>query len=183
MRTFAPVQPRAPSPEPIMTSYLASLRAPGSVRTPAVTILLLYAAPLALSMVVYVAATANEQINWSYQALSIFSIFLGLLISVQMSVFSIYNRFRTSPAKEFSVDEAETRFAMTELKQINSLISYLNMISVAAMAASIFLAVVDAAPITQEAVVLFFYVHFMLNALLLLRRGHVLFQHGFGEGV
>jgi hypothetical protein len=180
--TFAPVQGRPVWSEPIIASYLALFRAPGSARPPVFAIVVLYGVPLALSMFVYVGAHANVQVNWSYQALSIFSIFLGLLISVQMSVFSIYNRFRTSPAEEFSVDEAETRFAMNELKRINLLISYLNIISVAAMAGSIFLAVIDAAPITQEAVVLFFYVHFMLNALLLLRRGHVLFQRGFGEG-
>lgn len=169
------------NPKTILATYLDSLRPPGSKRVAATAILLFYGGPLALCVLVYLFATTNTQMNWSAQALSIFSIFLGLLISVQLWVFTIYNRFRSAAQDEFRVeDEAEIGFATTELRRMNSLISYLNLISVVAMAACIVLAVANAPAIAQEAVVLFFYAHFLLNALLLLRRGHVLFQKGFG---
>ena len=168
-------------PKTIFATYLDSLRPPGSKRVAMPAILLFYGGPLAASVGVYLFATANTQMNWSAQALSIFSIFLGLLISVQLSVFSIYNRFRIAAHDEFRVeDEADIGFTTIAFKRMNSLISYLNLISVIAMAACIVMAVASAPHIVQEAVVLFFYAHFLLNALLLLRRGHVLFQKGFG---
>lgn len=170
-----------PKPGTILATYLDSLRAPASRRVAAAEILFFYGKPIVLGVLVYMFATTNTQMNWSGQALSIFSIFLGLLISVQLWVFSIYHRFRTAAQDEFEVeDEAEIDFAMTELKRMNSLISYLNMISLVAMAACIILAVANAPAIVQEAIVVVFYAHFLLNALLLLRRGHVLFQKGFG---
>jgi hypothetical protein len=177
-----PYQSTGPShPKAILATYLGSLRAPGSKRVAVAAILLYYGGPLALSALVYLFGTANTQVNWSAQGFSIFAIFLGLLISVQLSVFSIYNRFRTAAHDEFGVaDEAEMGFATTELKRMNSLISYLNLISVVAMSACMVLAVANAPVIIQEAVVLSFYAHFLLNAFLLLRRGHVLFQKGFG---
>lgn len=169
-------------PKTIVATYLDSLRPPGSRRAPLASILLFYGVPLAIGLLIYTFATPNSQMNWSYQALSVFAIFLGLLISVQMTVFSIYNRFRVAAREEFRVeDEEEIRFATSELKRIHSLISYLNIVSIAGIAASIFMAVTNAVVIVQEAVVVCLYLHFILNALLLLLRGHHLFQRGFDE--
>jgi hypothetical protein len=169
-------------PKTIVATYLDSLRPVGAKRAQLASLLLFYGVPLAIGLLIYTCATANSQMNWSYQALSIFSIFLGLLISVQMTVFSIYNRFRVAAHEEFRVeDEEEIRFATSELKRIHSLISYLNVVSIAGIAASIFMAVTNAAVIVQETVVVCFYLHFILNALVLLRRGHSLFQRGFNE--
>ena len=169
-----------PHPQAILVTYLDSLRAPGSKRVAASAILLFYGGPLALGALVYQFATANTQTSWSAQALSIFAILLGLLISVQMSVFTIYNRFRVAPREEFRVaDESEAGLVTRELRRMNSLISYLNLISIAAMTTCIAMALADAPTTVQKAIVVVFYAHFLLNALLLLRRGHVLFQMGF----
>lgn len=165
-------------PHTIFRTYLHSLRPPESKRVG--NVLIYFGAPIALSLIVYVRAVPNPDTNWSAQAIAIFSFFLGLLISVQVSAFSVYNRLRTTAADDLVEDREEIEFAMVELRRINGIIAYLNLISVVAMAASIFLAVSNVRPLIQEAVTVCLYTHFLLNALLLLKRGHVLFQKGFG---
>lgn len=111
-------------------------------------------------------------------AVTFFGIFIALLLNMQVAVFGIFQARRSKPC---SVDKTEDEVEQDELRkkltsELNASLSYLTLISTVALVVSFcaFVSKMNQVSLTTASV--FFYTHFVLTLLMVLKRSQILFK-------
>jgi len=162
----------------IVKDHFRTLRDPEGKRVLLGDLVLFYFMPIAFGFVIIDLTDPSPRTDWIDQALTFFGIFLALLINVQVALFAILQRGRADPSnkKREALQQDELELRRTLLGQVNATLSYLNLVCVIAIAASLLMSVVGTETRTTVLILLIFYVHFLLTMMMVLKRAHALFQ-------
>ncbi len=162
----------------IVADHLMTLRStPESKRVSAGDVFLFYVGPIAISA--YLSVTGYRT-NKDFHSLSItlFGIFIPLLLNIQVAVFTIFTRARPKIADPKLAASSEERISIRNelLREVNANISYLVLIS--CIASILFLLFFSSGKNdeTSEFLSSFIYIHFFLTLLMITKRAHTLFH-------
>jgi uncharacterized membrane protein YqjE len=111
-------------------------------------------------------------------AVTFFGVFIALLLNMQVAVFGIYQARRTQLG---SIELTETKEERDKLRktlmiELNASLSYLTLVSTVALVVSFCAVVMKINQGFLIAVSVFFYAHFALTLLMILKRSHILFK-------
>lgn len=166
----------------IIEDHLETLRSSGSNKTAWPDITIFYLLPIAVAIGSYFASFKIRADAYGI-SVTFFGIFIALLLNIQVAMFSIFQRKWTlsddARVAEIQSDTIADRKKL--LTQINANISYLILVSCAA------LVIVLAAYVEKwelgiaPAVVLMIYSHFLLTLLMIVKRSHALFHKEYRD--
>jgi hypothetical protein len=168
----------------IIKDHFGTLRDHATGRILVADIILFYVTPVVFAAALLLLTNPATNKDWENQALTFFGIFLALLINVQVALFAILQRGRASPsnAKRSAIQEEELELRRTLLGEINATISYLNLVCVVAIAASILMSVTGLNVRMTVFILIVLYAHFLITMLMVLKRSHALFQKEYASG-
>ncbi|PHR04608.1 MAG: hypothetical protein COB31_02980 [Erythrobacter sp.] len=160
----------------IFLDHLKSLYDAKTGRVSATDLFVFYGCPSIFAILVYLDQFSFEDGVYN-QSIAVFAIFSALLFSVQIALFGIYSK-EYSAKDEFSELYAQARVKKRRkiIRQTNSNISYLIVIS--SLSVTLFLAasVIRVSDRFEPALAIFLYSHFMLTLLMVIKRVHALFD-------
>lgn len=165
------------SPVVIFQAHLATLRNDVTGRISIIDWLTFYGVPFVAGFITFLLGqrVTNEVFNGSA---SIFGIFVGLLLNVQVAIFSIFQRRperSPDPAAQAVFDKQFKRRA-TVLRALNANVAYLILICSFAIAACItFLGLAQNSALFTGILILM-YLHVILSLLMVVKRAFVLFD-------
>jgi len=145
------------------------------------TAIFFYLFPVLCSVVSYFFMDLRPEI---YNAsLTFYGIFLGLLINIQVALFSILQRKWTIPedAKSKHLKQGDEKLRIKLLKQSNSSISYLTLVCCLAAVTSLVLFVWPHKNGIGPAILAAISLHFFLTLLAIIERLHALFAKEYTE--
>lgn len=161
----------------IVRAHLLTLREADSNSPSAWELTQFYVFPFIFSSIAF-GLCAKLDTEFYSVSVSIFSIFCALLLSVQVALYSIL-RDRLSLPDDPLEKEIEVRRHREErvlLRELNSNISYLILLSCIGVTIFLIFVAVDAYEVAQSAFFLYFYSHFFLTVLMVLKRAHAVFD-------
>lgn len=141
---------------------------------------LFYGLPIVLSLLSFYFSITMKS-DYYNLSITFYGIFLALLLNIQVAIFSIYQREwrrEESDRDEERVREKREnkRIILTEL---NSNISYMTALSCIALAAFLVFYALEINNSITAAISIFFYSHFILTFLMVIKRSHALFSHEY----
>jgi hypothetical protein len=116
-------------------------------------------------------------------AISVFSIFAALLFSVQIALFNIFHG-RAPTGQRDSVNESPAQKEKTKdrndlIKEVNSNISYLILLSCLGVATLLFFSLTVRLELVRSIFSSYFVAHFLLTIVLIVARVHTLFDEEY----
>jgi len=146
--------------------------------------LLFYLAPFlcGISFVIFKAEVPEKALELS---ISVFSIFAALLLSVQVAMYGVALRGVTPPDDAKKIKHFEELKANRDLllKQLNSNISYLILLSVITVTVTLVLFFLKPPRVYGSALVVFFYIHFFLTLLMVIKRSSIVFSREYDQRI
>lgn len=168
-------------PTRVIIDHIRTLRNDNSGKISFVDIFLFFILPLATGALAFIFLNLRAEI---YNAgLAFYGIFIGLLINVQVAMFSIFQR-KWAVLKDKRSDEARTEVLAQRniiLKESNANISYLILISCVAAFVSLILYVFQVECGWGPAISVLITSHFFLTLLMVVKRLHALFAKEYDE--
>lgn len=171
------------NPKSIILSHFDSLKDDRNKKISLIDIITFYFAPVIVGIVFFISGQlmTNEVFNGSA---SVFGIFVGLLLNVQVAIFNIFLK-----KTEYGNDDAGNIILKKKisarnriLRELNANISYLILVCCFAICASIvFLSLSHNSPVFS-AIIVALYVHIILNMMMTVKRGFALFDFEYGSG-
>ena len=166
----------------IILDHIDTLRNDVSKKISAVDIIIFFLLPVLVGVA---APYFYIEMSKEFYSISItfFGIFVALLLNFQVATFGIYNRkwnlSKDEKLSQMQKEELETRKLL--LKQTNSNISYLILISSISILLFLFLFAAEKTGRTAAAISCIIYVHFILTLLMVVKRCHILFRKEYDE--
>lgn len=167
---------------PILIDHCKTLR---DVRTGSISwtdLIVFYVLPFAAAFTVWVFEfeVTAEAYNVS---ITFFGIFIALLLNIQVAIFSIFQRKWNAPIdmRAAAVQEKTLNSRRELLTELNVNISYLILICCFAVLAALVLLVQKWLTGVAPALMLFFYIHFILTLVMVVRRAHALFHKEYRD--
>ncbi len=114
-------------------------------------------------------------------SISVFAIFSGLLLNVQIALFSVYQRTWTTLTDK-NLDELKQKKLQSRnllLSEVNTNISYLVIISCAAVSIFFLAYMMKSSSTVMSYISLYIYSHFILTLLMVIKRAHALFDNEY----
>jgi hydrogenase-4 membrane subunit HyfE len=163
----------------IIGDHLKTLRNAKSESVSIVDFFLFYVFPLAVAGLAYYFNLKFAKADIYNVSITLFGIFIALLLNVQVAIFSIFQR-RWEPAKEERMQphqdkKFDSRQAL--LGELNANLSYSILICCLALFAALLFFVKEWNTGVGPATIVFLYAHFILTLVMIVKRAHVLF-HG-----
>ncbi|WGJ14034.1 hypothetical protein QEV83_15425 [Methylocapsa sp. D3K7] len=114
-------------------------------------------------------------------SITFFGIFAALLLNLQVAAFGIFQRKWEIPGdqKMAEMQESTLKIRRVLLKEINSNISYLILVSSVAIIVFLLLYITDWKSALPSALAVCLYWHFILTLLMIIKRSHALFQREY----
>jgi hypothetical protein len=165
------------SPKDIVVGHLRTLQNDSTGRVSLIDWLVFYGLPIAAGIAVWYSGqmVTNEVFNGSA---SVFGIFVGLLLNVQVAIFGIFLRKpeKSEDAAAQILVEIQLARRGSALRELNSNIAYLILIcSIAIGLCMIFLGLSHNSPWITGTITLF-YTHILLNMMMTVKRAFLLFD-------
>jgi len=140
-------------------------------------LILFYLAPACVASMVAIRGfdVGNDAYNVS---ITFFGIFIALLLNIQVALFSILQRRWIRPTDERSARMQDGLISERSglLRELNSNISYLILVCCLALFAALLFYMLEWKTGSAPALMVFFYLHFLLTVLMIIKRAHALFQ-------
>jgi len=159
-----------------------SLEQDSSPRLSREDVLIFFIAP-ALLATTGIVLGANLDKDTYGMSISVFAIFSGLLLNVQIALFSVYQRSWTS-LTDRNLDEIQQR-QLTQrndlLSEVNTNISYLIIVSCASVSIFFIAYMMKTVSISMSFFSLYIYAHFLLTLLMVIKRAHALFDNEYSK--
>ena len=116
-------------------------------------------------------------------SISFFGVFVALLLNFQVAAFGIYNRKRSPSEDEKTTYNQiqDMKIRKQLLKEINSNISYLIVVSIFAITLFLILYATENTGRVVAAMSWTIYIHFLLNLMMVVKRSHILFRKEYDE--
>lgn len=167
---------------PIIKDHVLTLKDAQTGKMSIVDFFSFYFVPLGAAIFSYSKCQSLDRESYSI-SITFFGIFIALLLNIQMAMFSIYQRKWQSDDDEMS--QSVNKFSVENrrelLSQINSNISYLIAICCAALVVCLIFYLANHLSIFISAVIVWFYTHFILTMLMVVKRSHSLFQREYAD--
>ncbi len=118
-------------------------------------------------------------------SISVFSIFAALLLSVQVAMYSVSLRDLSPPEDVKKIKHFEDLKAVRNnlIKELNSNISYLILLSVVTVTSTLLLFFLKSPRIYGSSVAIFLYLHFFLTLLMVIKRSSIVFSREYESRV
>jgi uncharacterized membrane protein YhaH (DUF805 family) len=116
-------------------------------------------------------------------SISVFAIFSGLLLNVQIALFSVYQRTWTT-LTDRNLDDLKQKNLQARnilLSEVNTNISYLVILSCTAVIIFFLSYMIKSNSIFMSSISLYIYSHFFLTLLMVIKRAHALFDNEYSE--
>jgi hypothetical protein len=164
----------------IISSHLDTLKDQGSKRLSREDVLLFYVLPAIGGILSYFSGLVVDK-NAYGVSISVFAIFSGLLLNVQVALFGILQR--TWKAKGDEILDAQQAQKLLErrdlLSEINTNISYLVLVCCLSVSLFLVLYMIELKRPFEVSISTFIYSHFLLTLLMVIKRSHAVFQKEF----
>jgi hydrogenase-4 membrane subunit HyfE len=166
----------------IVRDHIDTLYDARSNRKSKLDLLVFYGIPVVISFCAYYSEfkVTKDVYNVS---ITFFGIFIALLLNIQVAMFSIFQRKWDVPNDErmaqIQRDTLEDRKQI--LTELNANISYLILVSCCALVAVLIFYVQNWNSGIAPVVALFFYGHFILTLVMIVKRSHALFQKEYRD--
>jgi len=116
-------------------------------------------------------------------SISVFAIFSGLLLNVQIALFAVYQR-SWAPLTDRNLDEIQERQLTKRndlLSEVNTNISYLIIVSCGAVSIFLIAYMTKTTSHIMSLFSLYIYAHFILTLLMVIKRAHALFDNEYSK--
>lgn len=165
---------------PIIKDHVGTLKNAQNGKLSIVDFFTFYFIPLGVAIFSYINCESLDRESYSI-SITFFGIFIALLLNIQMAMFSIYQRKWQSADDSMSqsVDESSVENRRELLSQINSNISYLIAICCSALVVCLICYLTNFISVFISAIIVWFYTHFVLTMLMVVKRSHALFQREY----
>ena len=166
----------------IVVDHINTLRNVVSKKVSAFDIFLFFIVPLLGGLLSYfccIRATAD----FYNISVTFFGVFVALLLNFQVAAFGIYNRQwrRNDDEKSSITRDDKLRVRAQLLKEINSNISYLIVVSIISIVFFLILYAIQTSGLVVTGASLAIYMHFVLTLLMVVKRSHILFKKEYDE--
>lgn len=145
-------------------------------------IYLFYIAPLILGLVFF--GVGSQVPKGTYElSITFFGIFIGLLLNIQIAIFSIFSRrWDISPEEIIAeIQQESLRIRRKLLSELNCNISYLVVFSCICLLLFLVLFAISYTSSPAVGAVVFMYTHFLLTMMMVIKRSHALFQREYSN--
>ncbi|RMB27734.1 hypothetical protein C8J47_3266 [Sphingomonas sp. PP-F2F-G114-C0414] len=166
----------------IIRDHWKTLRRADSKSLSYYDLLLFYGAPTLLAGFFYWEAMALTRDAYNV-SITFFGIFIALMLNIQVAIFGIFQRRWESPTDK-RLAEIQSRQAAarrTLLTELNANVSYVVLVCVISLFSVLLFYVQDWKNGVPPAVTVFFYGHFLLTLLMVVKRAHALFQKEYRD--
>lgn len=166
----------------IIIDHLDTLRNDVSKRVSIIDILIFFVFPIIGGFIVYLYDVKSSK-DFYNASITFFGVFVALLLNFQVAAFGIYNRRWTlSSDEKLSQNQTEDlKIRRRLLKQTNSNISYLILISTFSIMLFLLLYSMEYTGRIASAISWTIYIHFILTLLMVVKRSHALFRKEYDE--
>ena len=166
----------------VVRDHLRTLRNVESSRVDYVDLIIFYGTPIAVAVAAFYSGFCVTIDGYSV-SITFFGIFLALLLNIQVAIFGIFQRKWDAPSDPRLAEMQRQNLAdrRTLLKELNSNISYLTLISCTGLSAVLMFYVFKITNGFGPAFSAFVYVHFILTFIMIIKRSHALFQKEYRD--
>lgn len=160
----------------IIRDHAKTLRNDASGSLSVIDIAIFYVLPFVAGVFVCILGLACDR-DFYNASLTFFGVFVALLLNFQVAAFGIYTRHweRQSDEKLKELQRSDLEIRRTLLREINSNISYLILVSVVAIFFYLVAYAVRWAGLIPVFLSSVLYAHFLLTILMVVKRSHILF--------
>jgi len=166
----------------IITDHLSTLRNSVSNKISATDIIIFFLLPVIVGITGFFSSIKVSK-DFCNISVTFFGIFVALLLNFQVAAFGIYNRkWGIKGDEKLSLTQTkEIEVRRLLLREINSNISYLILISIGSILLFIFLYTTDTTGRIAAAISWGIYIHFILTLLMVVKRSHIIFRREYDE--
>lgn len=161
----------------IIRAHFKSLRDAETNKVAFFDVAAFYLVPIALAIVAFVLQIELPEVVLQV-SISVFSIFSALLISAQVAMYGVFSR-HVPPSDDNIENEVIFRSLEEErvvLKETNSNVSYLILISCISVCVFVVFIAANIHSSIEASVTVMIYLHFLVNLLMAIKRIHILFD-------
>ena len=166
----------------IVADHLRTLRSDGESKTSTNDVLVFIVIPITLAIITaYLYTISDKQVYTA--SISIYAIFIPLLLNIQMAIFSIFIRkWDESDDKNLqAIIQEKLEQKRQLLKELNINLSYLVIFCSFSVTIFFILYTLDITGRAGLAITVAIYIHFITTLLMIVKRSHALFQKEYEE--
>lgn len=164
----------------IVFGHLGTMRNAASSKYSLSDLIVFIAIPIAAGILIFYLGWIFPE-NIYYTSTSVFGIFAGLLLNVQVAIFNIHNREWPSPSDAIELDlQADRKAArLIVLRELNVNIAYLIIVSALGIICSLVFYGLKNNSVIYSSIEMVIYVHFLLTFLMASKRSYLLFAQEY----
>lgn len=167
---------------PIIVNHLRTLHNSGSTDIAAMDIFIFFFLPLIVSLIVCYGGHYIDKDTFS-ASISVFSIFAALLFSVQVAIFGVLQRdWGRNEGNTLDLpDSDKIRHRRELLRELNTNISYLIIISCASVIIYLLLYSINEKSMIGTALSVWIFCHFILTLIMVIKRAYLIFDEEYSH--